>query len=923
MKLRIALLGMVALLGACGGPDRPDDKTPDDKTPDDKTPVLSEPGAPTQVKAEAVFNNVTVSWKAPASDGGSAITGYKVVSNPDGDVVELDADELEAFFPGLTPNRAYKFAVSALNAQGESEAVVSNEVITAVPPSPALNVVAVEGNATLTVTWDAPESGLVNGYLVTTVPATTPQTLDAEVRQAVFNGLQNGTTYRASVVARTEVGNSNPALSNEVTPFTVPSASAGVLATALGTSVDVEWIPAQPNGRPITHYLIRSSTGSELTVSGELTKQRIDDLVAGTDYSFSVSAQNEAGFGPSSTSNTVRTFTVPDAPTNVVASTGDRSASVNWTAPASNGGNAITGFVITTDPATTSIEVGNVTSAHVPNLTAGSRYTFSVQAKNGAGLGAAGTSSQVLIDENECVRNTHTCNASQFCTNTTGSFTCDYLLTNLTSSAGTLSFSPTTFDYTIPVSAFVSSVQLTPTLTQPVVLRANGTVTTATSLTLNVGETLTLEVSRNDLKLTYTLRLSQAGGLGYLKASDATQYNHLGEIVATDGNTVVVGVPQKNVLGMNNAGEVYVFTYANNVWTEQARITSPNRDMDDHFGISVDVSGDTLVIGATHEDGNTSSVMGTYNNLSQNAGAAYVYTRSGSTWSQQAYLKADNADPDDRFGVAVAIDGNTIAVGSGSEDGHLNNTSGSGAVYVFTRSNTTWTQQAMLKASNPSQNDDFGVSLDLSGDYLVVGAPKEQGDALSTAANPNNNIFQNPPGAAYVFVRSNNTWTQQAYLKIPEAAAYDMSGSAVAISGDTLAFSTHGAGKVQVYTRSGATWTRQSVLESPTRAAGDMFGFKLALAGDRLVTSAYYEKNDTILYAGAAHYFTRSGSTWSLASRLTSPLKRNQGMFGRGLALSSTLMAVGAPGDDGNASSTLETPNTNAESAGAVFTYRF
>ena len=157
------------------------------------------------------------------------------------------------------------------------------------------------------------------------------------------------------------------------------------------------------------------------------------------------------------------------------------------------------------------------------------------------------------------------------------------------------------------------------------------------------------------------------------------------------------------------------------------------------------------------------------NDNASNAGAAYVFTRDGSTWSQQAYLKAPNAGTDDRFGNSVAISDDTVVIGAYDEDGDVYSTAGfpndnaseSGAAYVFVRTGTTWSEQAYLKASNTGTNDNFGYSVAISDGTAVVGAYKEAGDATATKATPNDNASQ--AGAAYVFVRSGTTWSQEAY----------------------------------------------------------------------------------------------------------------------------------------------------------------
>ena len=191
------------------------------------------------------------------------------------------------------------------------------------------------------------------------------------------------------------------------------------------------------------------------------------------------------------------------------------------------------------------------------------------------------------------------------------------------------------------------------------------------------------------------------------------------------------------------------------------------------------ISGDTIVVGANGEDSNARGVNGNQSDNSANyAGAAYVFVRNGVTWSQQAYLKASNTDIADFFGWSVAISSDTIVVGAKSADI-------TGAVYVFVRSGATWSQHAYLKASNADIYDYFGESVAISGDTIVVGAIGEDSNAGGVNGNQSDNSAD-WAGAAYVFVRSGATRSQQAYLKASNADSYDFFGNSVAISGDTI-----------------------------------------------------------------------------------------------------------------------------------------
>ncbi len=365
---------------------------------------------------------------------------------------------------------------------------------------------------------------------------------------------------------------------------------------------------------------------------------------------------------------------------------------------------------------------------------------------------------------------------------------------------------------------------------------------------------------------------TRSGGIwsqqAYLKASNTKLGSQFGISVAIAGNTVVVGASfeSSNATGVdgNNqsdipapgAGAAYVFTRSGSTWSQQAYLKASNTDANDQFGISVTMAGNTVVVGATGEASNATGVNGDQNDNSasggalRGAGAAYVFIRSGGTWSQQAYLKASNSDSGDQFGSSVAFAGNTVVVGA---TGEANNTTGvdgdqgdnsargvlggAGAVYVFTRSGSTWSQQAYLKASNTDSQDQFGESVAIAGDTLVVGLQNEASNAIGVNGNQSDNSEFNA-GAAYVFARNGNIWSQQAYLKASNTAAFDRFGTSVAIAGNTVVVgaasedsnatgidgdqsnnSAPGAGAVYVFARSGSTWSQQSYLKaSNTRA---------------------------------------------------------------------------------------------------------
>jgi hypothetical protein len=299
--------------------------------------------------------------------------------------------------------------------------------------------------------------------------------------------------------------------------------------------------------------------------------------------------------------------------------------------------------------------------------------------------------------------------------------------------------------------------------------------------------------------------------------------------------------------------------------------------VNDLFGASVAVADDAVVIGAFGEDSAATGVGGNqHDNNAPDAGAAYVFTRSDVTWTQQAYLKVSTTGAGDWFGSSVAVSGDTVVVGAPNEDsaatgagGNQNDNSApdAGATYVFTRSGAAWTQQAYLKASNTETLDTFGASVAVAGDTIVIGAYGEDGAATGVGGNQNDNSVDRA-GAAYVFTRSGAAWTQQAYLKASTTGAFNRFGSSVAVDGTTVIVGAHHeAGAAYGFTRRGATWRSQASINAAHTDVGDHFGWSVAVSGDTVVIGTLYEdsaatgvggnQNDnSTLDAGAVYGFS-------------------------------------------------------------------
>lgn len=290
----------------------------------------------------------------------------------------------------------------------------------------------------------------------------------------------------------------------------------------------------------------------------------------------------------------------------------------------------------------------------------------------------------------------------------------------------------------------------------------------------------------------------------YLKASNTNLGDEFGYSVAIQGDTIVVGAPREDSANLdqgNNsaaeAGAVYVFVRVGGVWGQQAYLKATNPGPGDHFGYSISISGNTVLVGAPFEDSASMGVNADQSdNTASNAGAAYVFVRNAvNVWNSQAYLKASNTGTGDWFGGSVSISGNSAVVGANNESSNAvgvngnegdNSAAFAGAAYVFARFGTDWGQQAYLKASNTQAGDQFGRPVAISGNRIVVAAPIEGSAATGVNGDQNNNGASSA-GAVYVFERTGvSFWRQEAYLKASNTDAWDEFGRALAIDGNTI-----------------------------------------------------------------------------------------------------------------------------------------
>ena len=346
-------------------------------------------------------------------------------------------------------------------------------------------------------------------------------------------------------------------------------------------------------------------------------------------------------------------------------------------------------------------------------------------------------------------------------------------------------------------------------------------------------------------------------------APGAAPGDEFGGIVDVWGDTAIVGTM--------GAGPVWVFRRLGAWWFPEQELV-PNDGPPVWFGTAVAIQGDTAIVGALGDS--TSVSFG---------GAAYVFTRSaGGLWSQQDKLMPSDPAYDGQFGRAVDIDGNTAFVGA------FGSTLRNGAVYVFTRSGSDWTERTKLTPSDATLGQYFGNEVALDGDTALIGAVED--DEKGPRA-----------GAAYVFTGSGASWQQQKKLFASDPMDLAQFGGDVALQdGTALVGASHAddqRGSVHVFTGSGSSWTHRAKLVASDRSTACEFGMSVSLSGGTALVGAYREDR-AAQNMGSAYLFTGAGSTWTERAKLTASDAAADDYFGYSVAISGGTALAGVRWDD-------------------------
>jgi hypothetical protein len=435
---------------------------------------------------------------------------------------------------------------------------------------------------------------------------------------------------------------------------------------------------------------------------------------------------------------------------------------------------------------------------------------------------------------------------------------------------------------------------------------------------------------------------SPADTLGMPAGSNAYGY---GRAVALQGDTLLLGAPMESVNLVPNAGAVYVMNRSGGTWQQTKRLVAPTALSGDAFGSVLALDGDVAVVGVPSADDRPG---GWYD-----YGAAYIFRGNGSDWVQEALFKGTMLATDgsgERMGAAVAVSGNLVVVGT---PGNLADYLGVGGMAnVYHWNGTTWAVKAKLNYTPPTVGDKFGAGVAVDGGSIVVGAPWVQGGggfgdfgsvftyAVIPAAGPwlptlaltagdgragillgsavalegdtavvgapnENGLVGAFEGAAYVFVRSNGRWQEQARLTQPNPSALLYFGRRVAVDGDTVVVGSNDAnttigiskGCAEVFVRNGTTWSHQQTLNATNQANFEGFATGLAMLGDSILVGAPYADNEGPgLSNGNVYWFSRSGNVWTQRQIIKPANKLDNQRFGSSVDIDGSTAVIGAEG---------------------------
>jgi hypothetical protein len=428
-------------------------------------------------------------------------------------------------------------------------------------------------------------------------------------------------------------------------------------------------------------------------------------------------------------------------------------------------------------------------------------------------------------------------------------------------------------------------------------------------------------------------RVAEVAPVARSEAADARARIRFGYSVSLSGTLMAVGAPDDASAdtgiggdpagdGAECSGAVYVFRHVDGSWVEEAYIKASNTGAHAHFGESVALAGDFLVVGAPYEDSEARGIGGDQRgDGARDSGAVYVFRHSGGSWGQEVYVKASSNSALSHFGwsvsASVSASGEVFVVGAPDQ-------AGSGAAHVFRRIGSTWIEESVIDAPRPGESDRFGDSVSIAGDMLAVGASEEDSAATGIDGEEDGNQVGDS-GAVYVFQRRDGVWDRDAYVKASNTGAGDFFGASVSLSGDTLAVGAYGedsaaagaggdgtddsatdSGAVYVFERGSGSWVQAAYLKASSPGPSDRFGWSVTTSAGIVVAGAPGEDSaaagvdgdqdsDGATDSGAAYVFQRAGESWYQKAYVKADSPGVGAGFGTSVSAMDSALVVGVP----------------------------
>ena len=413
-------------------------------------------------------------------------------------------------------------------------------------------------------------------------------------------------------------------------------------------------------------------------------------------------------------------------------------------------------------------------------------------------------------------------------------------------------------------------------------------------------------------------------------ASDRQALDNFGIGVGISGDWAVVGASAEdhdenglNLLG--SAGSAYIFNKQGGNWVQTQKIVASDRAASDFFGRDVAISGNYILVGSWSNDLDENG-----NNPLSAAGAVYIFKNNSGTWTQIQKLVAPVRDAGATFGSAVSISGNQLVIGTSSEEedaDEANTLFKAGAAYVYKLSDGVWEFEQKIDASDRSTDDQFGISVSISGEKVAIGANLEDHDASG-------NNFSSLAGSVYLFNKINGTWIETQKIVASDRSTGDRFGTYVSLSEDqllvTAAFDQDdasnsnplsNAGSAYFFEYNGSSWSQLQKVDAPDRESSDQFGWSGSVSGDQAVIGAFNEDEDademnSASNAGSAYVFRKNAGTWNFLEKIVASDRESSDFFGHRVGISGDHIIVGALLEDEDANG-----NNSLSSAGSAYIF--